>query len=146
MVVGTINDIPFKEVLEPDGRGSHWFKVSKFLCKAAGADVGDRVELSLEPSKNWLEPEVPTDLKQALTDTPQVHSVWGNITPIARWDWVRWIRSTRNVETRMRRIETACSKLLEGTRRPCCFNRNLCTEPKVSKNGVLLSPTPADLK
>jgi hypothetical protein len=25
-------------------------------------------------------------------------------------------------------------------RRPCCFNRGMCTEPYVSKNGVLLDP------
>jgi len=55
---------------------------------------------------------------------------------------MRWIRATKNDDTRKRRIEVALSKLTAGMRRPCCFNRNLCTEPSVSHNGVLLAPTP----
>ena len=59
---------------------------------------------------------------------------------MARWDWIRWINATAQQETRKRRIEVAFSKLKSGMRRPCCFNRGMCTEPYVSKNGVLLEP------
>jgi uncharacterized protein YdeI (YjbR/CyaY-like superfamily) len=98
------------------------------MLEAAGADAGDTVTLAIEPIKEWPEPEVPADLKSALTDSPQVHKLWMDITPMARWDWIRWIRATKQPETRKRRIEVACSKLKAGTRRPCCFNRNLWTE------------------
>jgi hypothetical protein len=140
MVEGTINGFRFQAALEPDGKGSHWFRVDKTMLEAAGADAGDMVMLAIEPTKEWPEPEVPADLKRALTDSPQVHKLWMDITPMARWDWIRWIRATKQPETRKRRIEVACSKLKAGTRRPCCFNRNLCTEPNVSNNGVLLEP------
>ena len=140
MVEGTINGFRFQAALEPDGKGSHWFRVDKTMLEAAGADAGDTVTLAIEPTKEWPEPEVPADLKSALTDSPQVYKLWMDITPLARWDWIRWIRATKQPETRKRRIEVACSKLKAGTRRPCCFNRNLCTEPSVSNNGVLLSP------
>ena len=140
MVEGTINGFRFQAALEPDGKGSHWFRVDKTMLEAAGADTDDTVTLAIEPIKEWPEPEVPADLKSALTDSPQVHKLWMDITPMARWDWIRWIRATKQPETRKRRIEVACSKLKAGTRRPCCFNRNLCTEPSVSNNGVLLEP------
>jgi hypothetical protein len=140
MVEGTINGFRFQAALEPDGKGSHWFRVDKTMLEGAGADAGDTVSLAIEPTKEWPEPEVPADLKSALTDSPQVHKLWMHITPMARWDWIRWIRATKQPETRKRRIEVACSKLKAGTRRPCCFNRNLCTEPYVSNNGVLLEP------
>jgi hypothetical protein len=140
MVEGTINGFRFQAALEPDGRGSHWFRVDKTMIEAAGADADDTLTLAIEPTKEWPEPEVPADLKSALTDSPQVHKLWMAITPMARWDWIRWIRATKQPETRQRRIEVACSKLKAGTRRPCCFNRNLCTEPNVSNNGVLLEP------
>jgi hypothetical protein len=140
MVAGTINGFRFQAALEPDGKGSHWFRVDTAMRQAAGADAGDTVTLAIEPTKEWPEPEVPADLKSALTDSPQLHNRWMAITPMARWDWIRWIRATKQVETRKRRIEVACSKLKAGTRRPCCFNRNLCTEPNVSNNGVLLEP------
>lgn len=141
MAEGTINDFSFQAALEPDGRGSHWFRVTKTMSEAAGVDAGDTATLAIEPVREWSEPAVPADVKKALAAVPQAHSLWKNITPMARWDWLRWIRSTKEPETRRRRIDVACSKLKAGERRPCCFNRNMCTEPSVSKNGVLLEPT-----
>jgi len=141
MVEGTINGFHFQTPLEPDGKWSHWFKVNKTLLRAANAAVDDTVTLAIKPIKEWPEPNVPTDLKGALMAAPQAHALWQHITPMARWEWIRWIRATNRKETRKRRIEVACSKLKAGERRPCCWNRNLCTEPSVSKNGVLLEPT-----
>lgn len=138
LVEGTINGFRSKIVLEPDGKGSHWFRVDSGLCEAAGIDANYTVAVAVEPSKEWPEPEVPTDLNKALASDEQANALWVKITPMARWDWLRWIRATDNQETRSRRIKVALSKLKAGERRPCCFNRNLCTEPDVSKNGVLI--------
>ncbi len=140
MVEGTINGFRFQTPLEPDGAGSHWFRVDKALVEAAHIDAGDTATLDIAPTKAWPEPAVPADLRDALSVHPPASALWHRITPMARWDWVRWIRATSNRETRKRRIEVACSKLEAGQRRPCCFNRNLCTEPSVSRNGVLLEP------
>jgi hypothetical protein len=140
LVEGTINGYRSKIVLEPDGKGSHWFRVDPGLREAAGIDSGDPVTMVVEPSKEWPELELPADLNKALASDPQAKALWVKITPMARWDWMRWIRGTNNRETRSRRIEVALSKLKAGERRPCCFNRNLCTEPEVSKNGVLIEP------
>ncbi len=141
LVEGTINGFRSKIVLEPDGKKSHWFRVDSQLHKATGIDAGDTVTMTIEPSKEWLDPEVPADLIKALASNPRANALWVKITPMARWDWLRWIRATNNQETRSRRIEVALSKLKAGERRPCCFNRNLCTQPEVSKNGVLIEPT-----
>jgi hypothetical protein len=141
MVEGTINGFRFQAALEPDGKGSHWFRVNKIMAKAAGADAGDTVTLTIEPTKEWPEPQVPEDLKNALATAPQAYTLWRNITPIARWDWVRWLRSTKNPETRRKRIETTLAMLNAGKGRRCCFDRSRCTEPDVSNNGVLLEPT-----
>jgi len=138
MIKGTIDGLHFKAALEPDGKGSHWFKFSKTMQEATRANVGDSVTLSIEPIKEWSEPEVPLDLKKALVSTPKANNTWEEITPNARWEWIRWIRSTKQLETRKRRIGVACSKLKAGKRRPCCFNSSMCTEPDVSNNGVLL--------
>jgi hypothetical protein len=140
MAEGTINGFRFQAPLEPDGQGSHWFRMTKTMCEGAHADAGDTVTLTLEPTTQWPEPTVPADMKQALMADPRAYQIWTDTTPAARWDWIRWIRATKEPETRKRRIEVARSKLSSGERRPCCFNRNLCTEPAVSKNGVLLAP------
>jgi Bacteriocin-protection, YdeI or OmpD-Associated/Domain of unknown function (DUF1905) len=138
MVEGSFNSLPFQAPLEPDGKGSHWLKVTQAMCEEAKVEAGGKVMLSIEPVKVWPEPEVPEDLQSALNSHPKVLALWRDITTMARWDWIRWIRSTSQAETRKRRIEVALSKLKAGKRRPCCFNRSLSTEPAVSKNGMLL--------
>lgn len=146
MVKGTLNDVPFLTLLEPDGsygpelKPSHWFSPDKKLLDDARATVGDTVQVSLESTKEWIEPDVPVDLKQALATSPKADALWKDITPIARWDWIRWIRAVKTPETRQKHIEVALDKLNKGMRRPCCFNRSLCSEPAVSHNWALLEP------
>lgn len=147
MVKGTINGIPFKTLLEPDGRygpgkkPSHWFRPDKKLLADAYAAAGDVVEVLLEPIKEWVEPEVPEDAQIALSTSQKAQELWKDITPLARWDWVRWIRAVKTSKTRQKHIEVMLDKLNKGMRRPCCFNRNLCSEPYVSRNWQLLDST-----
>ncbi len=146
MVSGTINGVLFKTLLEPDGKygpglkPSHWFRLDAKLLNDASSKVGDTVEVSLEPTKEWIEPEVPEDLKKALAASPKAEALWKDITPLTRWDWIRWIRAVKTPETRQKHIEVALDKLNKGMRRPCCFNRNLCSEPYVSHNWALIEP------
>ncbi len=141
MVEGTINSLRFQRELEPDGKGSHWLRLDEAMLKGTKTKLGDTVKLDIEPSKEWPEPELPADLKKALDTNQKAKTTWMDITPMARWDWIRWIGSAKNSETRRRRIEVTFSKFKAGKRRPCCFNRTICTVPDVSNNGVLLEPT-----
>lgn len=141
MVEGTINGRLFQAPLEPDGKKGHWLKLDDLTDKVRediNVKVGDIVKLVIAPSKEWPEPKVPTDLQRALDADPEAKVMWVTTTPIARWDWIRSVRSTQNAETRKRRIETAMSKLRSGKPRQCCFNRSECTDPAVSKGGILL--------
>lgn len=144
MVKGTLNGIPFKTLLEPDGRygkgikPSHWFSPSKKLLEDAHAVVGDTVQVELEPTKEWIEPEIPQDVKNALKSSPKAEALWQDITPLAHWDWIRWVRAVKTPETRQKHLVVMLDKLNKGMRRPCCFNRNMCSEPAVSHNWALL--------
>lgn len=137
MIQGTINNVPFEAPLEPDGKGSHWFEVSDLLSHEVEAGSGQPVSVSMEPLNEWREPEIPEDIMAELKNACLM-SQWNAITTNARWDWLRWIRSTNNQATRQKRIQVACSKLQNGDKRPCCFDRSRCTVPDVSKSGVLL--------
>jgi hypothetical protein len=145
MVDGTINGAHFTGPLEPDGDRGHWLNVKGDMLKGSKADPGDTVALEIEVSQEWPEPGMPGDLKKALRNSEKAYETWKDITPAAHWDWIRWIRSTKNPETRKKRIGVASSKLEAGTRRPCCFNRNTCSETEVSSNGVLLDLDPPKL-
>jgi hypothetical protein len=123
-IEGTINGFAFQAMLEPDGQKSHWLKVDRKLSEAAGADAGDVVTLEIAPAAEEPEPEVPADLRKALAAAPKARALWSDITPIARKDWIHWIVSAKQAETRARRIKNACSMLATGKRRVCCFDRS----------------------
>ena len=81
------------------------------------------------------EAKVPTDLRKALVADPKANARWSDLTPIARRDFISWIDSAKQLETRKRRIERACSMLVAGKRRPCCYSIvsfNLFTALKAS--------------
>ena len=138
MVEAKINGYSFKTPLEPDGQWSHWLHINQTLSQKIKAGAGDSVSVDLQPINDWTEPAVPADILKSLSRHQQAKALWQAITPLARWEWIRWINSTANQATRQKRINVACSKLTTGKRRPCCWNRNLSTEPTVSKSGVLL--------
>jgi hypothetical protein len=123
-IEGTINGFPFRAALEPDGQKSHWLKVDRKLSKAANTDAGDIVTLEIAPAGKDTETEVPADLRKALAAAPKARALWSDITPIARRDWIHWITSAKQAETRARRIKNACSMLAAGKRRVCCFDRS----------------------
>lgn len=137
MVQGTINNVPFKKLLEPDGKGSHWIEVSTLLSKEAEVSVNETVFLDIEPIDEWIEPAIPSDIMNAIIKS-DVSNQWNSVTTKAKWEWIRWIRSTLSPDTRNKRIDVACSKLQKGDKRPCCFDTSRCTVTDVSKSGVLL--------
>lgn len=123
-VEGTLNGLPIRVTLEPDGRGGHWLKVDRKLIERAGAAAGDIVQLEITQVAEEPEPSVPSDLRKALAAAPQARKVWSDITPVARRDWIQWITSGRRAETRALRIAKACDMLAKEKRRPCCFDRS----------------------
>ncbi len=123
-VAGTLNGSPFRATLEPDGQGSHWLKVTKKMREAAGARIGDVIALEITATGMEPEPKLPADLRKALAAAPQARALWSDITPVARRDWIQWITSAKQTETRARRVENACDMLTKGKRRVCCFDRS----------------------
>jgi hypothetical protein len=140
-IEGTINGYGLQTVLEPDGDLGHWIKIGDPMQRAAGLSVGVPARVEITPRREWPEPSLPGDLTRALAAAPQeVRDQWIDITPMARWEWVRWVEATRNPETRKRRVDVSISKMESGKRRPCCFDLASCTDPNLSRNGRLIEP------
>jgi uncharacterized protein YdeI (YjbR/CyaY-like superfamily) len=92
--------------------------------------------------------KVPSDLQKVLTANTEAHALWKDLTPIARRDFMSWIASAKQPETRKRRIESIPSRLLSGKRRPCCyaivpmnFYKALNASPKAKAQWKDLTPT-----
>ncbi len=123
-VEGTVNGFPFRATLAPDGRGSHWLKLTRKLREGARAEAGDTIEFEIAPTAKEQEARVPADLRKALAGAPKARTLWGEITPAARRDWIDWATSAKRPETRARRVAGACDMLAKGKRRVCCFDRS----------------------
>lgn len=138
----TVDDTTFLAVIEPDGMRGHWLPINAAFLEASNLQpeqaVGQQVTLSINPTKDWPEPSVPTDLQEALDSASDIQDLWSTITPMARWEWVRWVKATKNPATRARRVDVSISKMRSGKRRPCCFDLSSCTDPELSKSGKLI--------
>lgn len=121
-VRGTVNGHPFEATLDPDGQRSHWLKVSKELREAAGARIGEVVTVQISPADREPEPLLPDDLRKALAASPDAQAAWEATTTIARLDWIHWIESAKQAETRNDRVHSACDMLSSGKKRVCCFD------------------------
>src|SRR5437762_1953055 len=112
---------PFRAALEPTGEGSHGLIISEALRTAACVELGDTVTVEIIRVDEEPEVRAPVDLLMALDAAPPARTLWLEITPMARPDWIRWVNSGKQEETRARRIENGMDMLAHGKRRPCCF-------------------------
>ena len=117
-----LNDHSFQSTLEPDGQLSHWLKISEEQSVAADAKIGEVAAFEITALPQEPEPELPSDLREALSASPAAKEVWHDTTAIAKLDWIHWIVSAKQVKTREKRIRDACEKLASGKRRVCCFD------------------------
>jgi uncharacterized protein YdeI (YjbR/CyaY-like superfamily) len=65
--------------------------------------------------------KMPSDLRKVLAADSKVLTLWEDITPLARNEFICWVENAKQIETRNRRVQRTCEELLEGKRRPCCW-------------------------
>ena len=65
--------------------------------------------------------ELPNDLKKALVSNPKALAAWGDITPLARNEWICWTVTVKQQKTRDEHVKRVISELKGGKRRPCCW-------------------------
>lgn len=63
---------------------------------------------------------IPRDLQSSLI-SKDVVSIWKQLSPLARNEWICWVTFVKKKETRIEHIERLCSELKKGKRRPCCW-------------------------
>ena len=71
-------------------------------------------------SKPPAHKKAPEDLQDALA-TENVFELWEGLTPLGRGEFICWVTSAKQSETRAKRIKRTIEELKEGKRRPCCW-------------------------
>jgi uncharacterized protein YdeI (YjbR/CyaY-like superfamily) len=65
--------------------------------------------------------KLPIDLRKALVANKSALTIWEDLTPLARNEWICWVTFVKKDETRKDHVKRTVSELNEGMRRPCCW-------------------------
>ena len=101
----------------PGGRRRGRLTQHMDFLRPAGLDVGDEIEISLEPDPVSRGPEVPPDFARALKFRPGAQSAWEQQTPAMRRQVVLYLDRAKTEATREKYVERAVESLLERVAR-----------------------------
>lgn len=60
-------------------------------------------------------------LENELEKNEKALETWLDITPLARNEWICWMKYAKKAETREKRLHWGIENLADGDRRPCCW-------------------------
>ena len=89
--------------------------------------------------------ELSFDLVDALIARKEITTLWENLTPIARNEFICWVEDAKQEKTRIRRITRAVEEILDGRKRPCCWAgciHRTDKEPSKWQRDVLIDKNP----
>src|SRR5580693_2797851 len=115
-VFATVNGQEARMTLVPAGGGRYRVQLNTALRKAARADAGDEVSVTLRLDRESREPVVPGDLRMALKENPEARKIFEALTAGHRRHIVDWFDSARVVDTRIRRLGFTIEFLLKRGR------------------------------
>lgn len=115
-VIGTINGSEFRSSIFPDGEGRFHMMVNKNMQREAKVNPGDVVTVVMQMDVEPRTVTVPADVKAAMRLNKEAEAGFAKMTPAARKEYVDWITSAKQQQTRERRIEKALPMIAQGKR------------------------------
>lgn len=115
-VLATYAGQTHETTITPGGAGLGRVSLRAETLRAAGLDVGDAMEITLEPDPVPREPEVPEDPRRALAFRPDARTAFGKLTPAGRRQAVIYLDKARREETRAGLVEKLVERLAERAR------------------------------
>jgi len=111
-VVATSNNRSTRTTLVPAGSGRYRLQVNATLRKAARADVGEVIGISLKIDLASRELPVPPELAAALNSHPRLKKEFDCLTAAGRMQFLRWF-AAKSPEVRKKRLVRALEVLTE---------------------------------
>ena len=109
-VVAASNHRSTRTTLVPGGGGRYRLQVNATLRKAAHADVGEVIGVSLKLDLAPRELPVPPELAAALQSRPRLKKEFDRLTVAGRMQFLRWF-SAKSPEVRKKRLRRALEVL-----------------------------------
>jgi len=112
-VKGTINGVAFRNSLMPTGDGTHYLVVNGALREAAGADIGDDVEVVLELDTRPRMIDVPRNLAAAIERDEVARDYFEHLAPSHQREYAGFVAEAKKPETQAKRVKQTVAKLRE---------------------------------
>jgi hypothetical protein len=112
-VIATAKKQSVQTTLLPAGGGRYRMQFNSVLRKAAEADVGDAVTVSVKIDRESRERAIPADLRAALKKHAKAGKAFESAPPSHRRQIIKWMDSAKSEAARRRRIEVVLDRMLE---------------------------------
>lgn len=109
-VKGLLDDYQIEKTsLLPMGEGNFIIPIGAAIRKKLWKGAGDTLRVQLEPDEREI--EMPADFAECLEDAPEAKSQFYKQPGSHRNYYIKWIESSKTIETRSKRIAQAISAL-----------------------------------
>jgi hypothetical protein len=112
---GTINGFAFRSSLMPMG-GCHMMPVNQALCRGAGAQPGDVVEVVMERDGEERTVAAPPELKRELARNKKAQERWEKLAFTNKKEIASSISGANQEETKKRRLAKVMQVLKTGAK------------------------------
>lgn len=114
-VRGEIGGTPFRTSLFAETRGGgHFLLVNKKMQSGAGARVGDKVRIRLEPDLEERPTLIPPELEKELKADRKLRKWFDAISPSMRREIGKWVSEPKGAATRLKRAEKMAERLMQA--------------------------------
>ncbi len=112
-VSGTIDDYAIEKYnLMPMRDGNLFLPIKNEIRKKIGKQEGDKVHIILH--EDLLPLELPEEWKMCLEDEPDAFKMFRSLSDAEQKHYLDWIYSAKKTETKINRMASAITKLLNG--------------------------------
>jgi len=116
-VVATVAGQTLRTTLLPAAGDNYRLFLNRAMRKAAGADAGDPVGVSLRLDRASREMRVPDDFAAALSGAPEARAYFAGGSTALRREVLRYVEQAKAPATRARRIGNCVRELTQRARK-----------------------------
>jgi hypothetical protein len=95
------------------GTPCHIIGITKEIRQKLGKSIGDSISVVIEQDLEIREVLVPADVKALLDENPRAKKFYESLSYTDRKEYIRWIESAKQADTRERRLGIFIGKLKE---------------------------------